>query len=144
MEFNILEEDRINLRENFTKDILKEILILLELDGEISVYYVDSKKMKSLNKQYRNKDTDTDVLSFEFKGIMSQEYDVFGDIIISTDYAKTCAIEENLSYELKIAELLVHGVLHLAKYEHEGVDEKTASHMYKKQEDILKQIKILF
>lgn len=143
MEINIIDENRLNLRKNFTHDIVQEILNLLELNGEISIYYVDSQKMKNLNNQYRNKNQDTDVLSFEFKGVMPVEYDIFGDIIISTEYARKIAKEDSKIYEIEIAELLVHGVLHLAGYEHENVDEETSDLMFKTQAELLTQIQII-
>src|SRR3989338_9260125 len=80
----------------------------------VSVNLVDEAKIQELNLKYRNKDKVTDVLSFP----MESELDL-GDIFICLTVAKNQAKSENVSIERKLAQLLVHGFLHLLGYDHE-------------------------
>ena len=87
-----------------------------------------------LNKEYRQKDKPTDVLSFP----MEDEV-MLGDIVISLDTAKNQAQEREIGLEREIAFLFIHGLLHLLGYDHETSveDEKE---MFALQEEILKKL----
>lgn len=87
------------------------------LNGELSVLLADDKQLRQLNKQFRGKNTPTDVLSFPAPEEMSG---LAGDLAISIDTAAKQAAEfgHSLNDELRI--LLLHGVLHLAGYDHEA------------------------
>jgi probable rRNA maturation factor len=82
--------------------------------GTVSIAVTDDSSMKALNKQFRKKNKSTDVLSFpsDIKGHA-------GDIAISEEIAskQAKAFGHSLQTELKI--LLLHGMLHLAGYDHE-------------------------
>ena len=79
---------------------------------EISVNLAGEGKIRSLNKKHRQKDKPTDVLSFPLG-------DGNGDIFICLSIAKKEAKRENISIEAKLAQLTVHGFLHLLGYDHE-------------------------
>lgn len=94
----------------------------------ISVNLVDENKIQELNKKYRNKDKVTDVLSFPMlddnsKNLKPKTYNPgfvdIGDIFICLPFAKNQAKLENVSIERKLAQLVVHGFLHLLGYKHE-------------------------
>ena len=85
-----------------------------------TVAFVSDRKMRELNKQFRSKSSTTDVLSFPFE---ADEFDLddnhLGDIIISLEQANKQSAENNLSLELEVKQLILHGVLHLCGYDHE-------------------------
>ncbi|MEJ6952020.1 rRNA maturation RNase YbeY [Natronospora cellulosivora (SeqCode)] len=102
--------------------------------GEISFAMLDNQQIQILNKQYRNKDCPTDVLSF----IMDE--DIWGDIIISTERAIEQANEYNHSVERELAFLAVHGILHLLGYDHQTPGEK--DEMRRKEERVLSELNL--
>ena len=86
--------------------------------GQIHVLIVSNRRMKSLNWQFRGKNKPTDVLSFP--AIAEVSHDFAGDIVISGDMAaaNACDLNHALAHELKV--LILHGVLHIAGYDHES------------------------
>lgn len=88
----------------------------------VTVAFVSDRKIKELNKLFRKKNKPTDVLSFPFE---PDEYDspddrnFLGDIVISLEQAARQAAENDLSLELEIKQLILHGILHLCGYDHE-------------------------
>ena len=89
---------------------------------EVSILFVDDKKMQDLNSQYRNMDRPTDVLSFPMISEQeppptSGEPVPMGDIVISLETASRQAGEAGHSLSKEIALLLVHGYLHLIQYD---------------------------
>lgn len=111
-------------------------------DAEISVTLVDADEIRALNRDFRNIDRATDVLSFPLGE--NGEYDtnpengclMLGDVIINVNQALTQANEFGHSKEREIAYLTVHSVLHLLGYDHvDEADEKKL--MRKKEEEAL-------
>ena len=98
-------------------------------DAEVSVTICDNDYIKRLNKNYRNKDKYTDVLSFpmydngEFDELECMTGAVLGDIVISVERAKEQAKEIGNSFLVEIAFLTVHSTLHLLGYDHERSEE---------------------
>ena len=97
-------------------------------DKEFAVAFVSDRRMKELNKLFRNKDSTTDVLSFphepdEFEltapPATAGGTDFLGDIVISAEQAASQAEENGLTLEGEIRQLILHGVLHLCGYDHE-------------------------
>jgi probable rRNA maturation factor len=87
------------------------------LKGELSVRITSNRQMQELNRRFRRKDKSTDVLSFP-----ASVAGTVGDIAISKDIAAANAkkLGHPLTTELKV--LILHGLLHLAGYDHEGDD----------------------
>ncbi len=124
-----------------------------DFDAEVSITIVDEDEIKNLNREYRDKDSVTDVLSFpmlEFDDngeMIYDEYDfdgesiVLGDIIICAQRAKQQSEEYAHSYEREIAFLTVHSMLHLLGYDHEHSDDMEQE-MFKKQKEILEKMGI--
>jgi probable rRNA maturation factor len=95
-------------------------------DSELSIVIVDDEEMARLNGQYRQVDSTTDVLSFpmlegEFGDILP---DLLGDIVISAPTAQSMSRLHQSSLPAVLDVLLVHGILHLLGYDHEGSREK--------------------
>lgn len=83
---------------------------------EFSVVFVSDDRIRKLNSRFRGKNRPTDVLSFPF----GEDYDGFlGDIVISAEKAAEQAAANGLTLELEIRQLILHGLLHLAGYDHE-------------------------
>jgi probable rRNA maturation factor len=81
---------------------------------------VSDKKMRELNKTFRDKNSTTDVLSFPFEADdFETEENNLGDIVISVEQAERQAKENNLDFETEIKQLILHGILHLCGYDHE-------------------------
>jgi probable rRNA maturation factor len=114
------------------------------MDGlyEVSISFIDNRQIRSLNRQYRNKDAETDVLSFPLGE--SGVYDVnpetgaksLGDIVLSLEKAAVQAKTYEHSFKREVAYLIVHSMLHLLGYEHEkgGLQ---ALRMREKEEEVL-------
>ena len=76
--------------------------------------------MKHLNKTYRNKDVTTDVISFPFEPEEFEQAENFlGDIVISSEQAARQARENGTKLDQEICQIILHGALHLAGYDHE-------------------------
>jgi probable rRNA maturation factor len=80
-----------------------------------TVAFVSDNKIRQLNRQFRGVDKATDVLSFP----EDDNGDNLGDIAISVDTAVRQAEESGLTFEGEVAQLMLHGFLHLAGYDHE-------------------------
>ncbi len=92
---------------------------LVGIPGEVAVLITENKKLRELNRQFRRKDKPTDVLSFPRPD--------GGDIAISSEIAQQSAARygHSLTDELKI--LILHGMLHLAGYDHENDEGQMAT-----------------
>lgn len=125
-------------------------------EAEISVTFVDDEKIWEMNREYRNIDRPTDVLSFplyELEEIDSmyneeivseddeEERTALGDIVISLERAKKQSEEYGHSFERETAFLCVHSVLHLLGYDHE-LGEEEEKEMFGKQDEVLKKMKL--
>lgn len=113
---------------------------------EISVTFVNNEQIAILNKQYRNKDMSTDVLSFpmydengEYEVNTNNGYVILGDIVLSIEMAIRQAKFYGHSIEREVGFLTVHSMLHLLGYDHEKNDIQ-ASIMREKEEDIMRKV----
>jgi probable rRNA maturation factor len=133
---------RINKRP--AKIVIQQILNELDLShinqsvASVSVLFTDNKEIQLLNSEYRGKDKPTDVLSFShIEGEDSgQPATILGDLIISLETAKRQAPKFGNTFPKEIARLLVHGILHLAGYDHENVSAKEAQRMRRTERKI--------
>ncbi|AIF52237.1 rRNA maturation RNase YbeY [Pelosinus sp. UFO1] len=102
----------------------------IEPHTEVSLVLADDEYIRVLNRQYRDKDCSTDVLSFALNEgeeplmIDGPEEVLLGDIIISLETATRQAEEYGHSLERELAYLTVHGILHLLGYDHMTEDDK--------------------
>jgi len=86
----------------------------LDLRGEVNIYVTSSREMQELNRRYRRKNKPTDVLSFP-----SRVPEVAGDVAISLEIAAANAAEIGHSLATEVKVLILHGLLHLAGFDHE-------------------------
>ena len=124
-----------------------------DFDAEVSITFVDNEEIRRLNKEFRNKDSATDVLSFpileydENGDIVDADFDfdedyvMLGDIVISAERAMEQAIEYGHSFLREIAFLCVHSMLHLLGYDHVDSEEDEKI-MIQKQKQILERLNI--
>ncbi|MCR5150607.1 MAG: rRNA maturation RNase YbeY [Clostridiales bacterium] len=123
------------------------VLTMEEFEGgaEISVTLTNDSEIKKLNRQFRNIDSSTDVLSFPMgeNGIydinVATGAKILGDIVISVDHAVSQAEEYGHSLQREIGFLTVHSMLHLLGYDHVagGIEEV---HMREKEETVLTKL----
>lgn len=126
------------------KTVEKVLLKAIELEKlgtiEFTVIIVDNEYIHRLNKDYRNIDRPTDVISFaleDAKDMEFENYRLLGDIYISIDKAKEQTVSYGHSLKREICFLAVHGFLHLLGYDHMKEDEEKV--MFDKQELILNE-----
>ena len=112
-------------------------------NAELSVTFVDNAEIHALNREFRDKDKPTDVLSFPlFEADEGFEVDpaigavALGDIVISAERAAEQAEEYGHSFAREVCFLAVHSTLHLLGYDHE-VSEEDEKYMNETQEEIL-------
>ena len=104
-------------------------------NAEVSIVLVDDNEIKQINREYRNINKPTNVLSFELGDDV-----LLGDIYISLDTVVREAKQEKISVEHHVAHMVVHGVLHLLGYDH--INDKEAIVMETKETKILSKMGI--
>ena len=123
---------------------------LLDSKLVITITLTNNENIKIINKEYRNIDRATDVLSFPMfekeeldKIIRNKDFlheDILGDIIISVEKVREQAEEYGHSFERELSYMVVHGFYHLMGYDHMEEEEKVE--MRKKEDKILNELKI--
>ena len=116
----------------------------------ITVTLTTPENIQEINKEYRNVDRATDVLSFPMferdeleKKIQDKDFlheDILGDIIISIEKVKEQAEEYGHSFERELSYMVVHGFYHLMGYDHMNDIEK--AEMRKKEDNVLNKLNI--
>ena len=151
IDFNEIEEN-----EEYIKTINQVIEKCYETEGitnsklYINIILTNPQIIKEINKEYRNIDKETDVLSFPMfekeeldEKIKNQDFkseDILGDIIISISRVEEQAKEYGHSFERELSYMVVHGFYHLMGYDHMEEDEKQV--MRKKEENVLNSLEI--
>ena len=103
-----------------------------------SLVLTNNKEIQKLNKEFRNINKPTDVLSFYLKKKEQINQKYLGDIIISIKKAKEQSFDKNHPLEEELKMLLIHGYLHLIGYDHQV--KKEAKIMFALQDKILKRL----
>ena len=118
----------------------------IDFDCAVSLTYTDNEGIRAINREYREKDAATDVLSFPMFDPDTEEIYALdgtaaelGDIVISLERAKEQAETFGHSMDREVAFLSVHSVLHLLGYDHERSDEEDTL-MREKQRTIMKKL----
>lgn len=113
---------------------------------EVSIVLVDDEQIRELNRDYRQVDRPTDVLSFAYREEQEEEpevvdpvaeEDVLGDIVISLERAKAQAEEYGHSFAREVGFLVAHGLYHLLGYDHMRPEEEAV--MRAKEEEVLQE-----
>jgi probable rRNA maturation factor len=92
---------------------------LRKSESDATIAFVSDRQMKDLNKRFRNINRSTDVLSFPAEEAVAATSTNLGDIAVSLERATAQAKENSLTLEIEIAQLILHGLLHLCGYDHE-------------------------
>lgn len=136
VEEGITAPDWIGRVELFVRRVLETMKIER---WELSVMFCSDAFIKQLNEQYRSIDSPTDVLSFEQNSTYISDDGVewfsAGDIVISIDTLFKNAEQFSVTPDEELKRLLIHGILHLAGYDHS--DNSPEQEMLKLQESIL-------
>ncbi|MCP3741351.1 rRNA maturation RNase YbeY [Rossellomorea sp. BNER] len=115
----------------------------VDQESELSVSFVSNARIQDINRDYRDKDQPTDVISFALEEMGEDEIEivgvnmprVLGDIVISVEKTKEQAEEYGHSFSRELGFLALHGFLHLLGYDH--IEEKDEKQMFQRQKDIL-------
>ncbi len=148
-EINFLEVEENEIYEKHIKYIINECFKEENLDKKklyINILLTTPQNIKKINKEQRNIDNETDVLSFpmfekeEIKQIPDNQFDILGDIVISLEKVKEQSIEYGHSFERELSYMVVHGFYHLLGYDH--INENDKEKMREKEENILNKLNI--
>ena len=143
--FEIIKDINKDIDElNILNDYVKYLVKKLKLDKcEFNIIIIDNQRIHEINKEYRNVDRETDVISFAMEDHMDIQYEDFrllGDIYISIDKCYSQAEEYGHSRVREICFLATHGILHLLGYDH--IEETEEKEMFKLQEKLLEEYDI--
>ena len=136
MEINFFNHTKKDTKEY--EDLISNIL--KDFDSIMNIIFVDDDEIQEINKEYRNIDRVTDVISFALKDSLdlfdiAELDDELGDIFIDLDQAFRQAKEYGHSIAREVGFLAVHGYLHLNGYDHMTKEDEEV--MFKRQEEIL-------
>ena len=138
--FEIFNETDRDIKElKVLNDYIKYVVKKLKLEKcEFNIIIVDNEKIHEINREYRNIDRETDVISFAMEDNMDIEYTDFrllGDIYISHDRVISQAKDYGHSELREICFLATHGILHLLGYDHMEPDDE--AEMFGLQNELL-------
>lgn len=137
--FDIFNDAKEKIDENIIKEVLDKAFSYEKIDNVyFSIIITDNNKIRKINREYRNIDKETDVISFALeddKVFPEIDIRVLGDIYISLDKVKEQSKLYGHSEKRELAFLTVHGLLHLLGYDH--MDKHDEEIMFKKQDEIL-------
>ena len=129
------EIEEISILEDYVNYVVSKLDLL---KCEFNIIIVDNEKIHDINREYRNVDRETDVISFALEDNMDVNYKDFrllGDIYISIDKCYEQALEYGHSRVREICFLATHGILHLLGYDHMNSDDEVE--MFKLQGELL-------
>ncbi|WP_419024836.1 rRNA maturation RNase YbeY [Emergencia sp.] len=148
---NIYFEDGQAVADTILDTMIKAAEYCLDLEqvdkerAEISVTFVEAEEIRNLNREYRNTDKVTDVLSFpqfdDLNEIPEFGEICLGDVVICKDRAMEQAEEFGHSFEREIIYLFTHSILHLLGYDH--MEEEEKKEMRQREEEVMEHLGIL-
>lgn len=140
IEITVSQDNTIEFDRDLITTRAQQVISLLDLqDQVVTLDFCTDEEMQALNKQYRELDSTTDVLSFNLDYFDPQlEKQYLGDIVISLPNAYLQAQQHHQTLEDEITFLLIHGLLHLKGYDHADVDQEKS--MFSLQENIFSQV----
>lgn len=135
--------------EGYEKEVILEdveIYIKNVLESEfqeekevyVSLLLTNNENIRNINKEYRDKDSATDVISFAYLEVEEEfesPYVSLGDIVISLEKVEEQAKDYGHSFKREFFYVLTHGILHLLGYDH--IEEEDKREMRQKEEEIL-------
>ena len=144
---NVFSEEKAWSKRLKNKDIFFETICkafpkkykFLNKKISLSLLLSNNKKIKILNKKFRNKNKSTDILSFPSSKILKISKQTYlGDIIISFNFMNKPKSQTNREFKEKIIKTFIHGFLHLLGFDH--VKNKDYLKMLKEEEKIYKSV----
>lgn len=148
---NIYFEDGQGVEEKILHTMSKAAEYCLDLENvdesrtEISVTFVDCEEIRNLNREYRDTDKVTDVLSFpqfdDLNDVPKVGEICLGDVVICKDRAAEQAEEFGHSFEREIIYLFTHSILHLLGFDH--MEEEEKREMRAREEEVMEHLGIL-
>ncbi|MEQ6375871.1 rRNA maturation RNase YbeY [Bacillaceae bacterium S4-13-56] len=146
---NIEFQDQTNQVDSKHLDLVENLLNFaaekedIGEEAEVSITFVTDQKIQEMNKEYRQKDQPTDVISFAMQEMGEDELEIkgenlpvmLGDIIISVDRTREQADTYEHSFERELGFLALHGFLHLLGYDH--MTDEDEKKMFGRQEELL-------
>jgi len=102
----------------------EKIFSIIDIDNiSVNIILTDNEFIQSINKDYRKKNSPTDVISFAYRDnlfpSLNVEIEELGDIYISLEKASEQSLDYGVSLKDELKRLLIHGILHLLGYDHE-------------------------
>ncbi len=144
LELNYLDIDENDSYKEIIKKVLKKCFEIEKLENKnlyVNVVLTNAKNIKSINKEHRGIDRETDVLSFpmfekyEIANLDNTNEDILGDMVISIERVEEQAKEYGHSFERELAYMVVHSFYHLLGYDH--MTEEDKKEMREKEENVL-------
>ncbi len=134
---NLINQSRVRMPRKWLEQAGEFIRreLKLKVSTEITVVFLDPVPARQLNKQYRQKDYATDVLSFHG----DEDGTPFGELVMCPQVLQKQAIEHGHSFQAELAYMLIHGVLHLMGYDHEK-SAREAAKMFKIQDQLFDRL----
>ncbi len=149
-EINYLDIEENAEYESIISKAIRECFKIENLDSSnlyVNIVLTTPEHIREYNKQYRNIDKETDVLSFPMfekeelqERKQSEIQDVLGDMVISIPRIKEQAIEYENTFERELSYMVVHSFYHLLGYDH--MEEKDKKQMREKEENVLNKLGI--
>ena len=151
-------QDRVSVQEKLRDNIEDVVRLILKsegikLDSQVSIYFVDNNRIREINKDTRDIDKVTDVLTFPIAEFKKGKLDktlgdvdmdsgalILGDIVISLERALLQAEEYGHSFEREVLFLVTHGMYHILGYDHMTDDDERE--MIGKQELVLAKLNV--
>lgn len=106
-------------------------------EGELSVTLLDDGDIRTLNRHHLGHDRVTDVLSFALHGPQDP---ILGDVYVGAEQAARQAREEGVGLDEELVRLVVHGTLHVLGHDHPEGEDRLASPMFVRQEELVRQV----
>lgn len=146
----IISNDEHGLLSDAQIELVESILVHAAMEedveepSELSVTFLTNDEIQAINREWRGKDTATDVISFAFDEMGEDEMDfmldedeprLLGDLLISVERCQEQAADYGHSFERELGFLAIHGFLHLLGYDHMTPEEE--AEMTARQEQVL-------
>jgi len=106
-------------------------------EGELSLTFLDDDGIRTLNRDYLDRDRPTDVIAFP---LHEPGQPVVGDVYVGYQQAVRQAEAEGVELEEELARLAIHGALHVFGHDHPLGEDRWASPMFRLQEEILERV----
>jgi len=152
LKLNYINTEENDVHKKIARKVIDKCFVEEKLNNVniyVNIIFTDLLNIKEINKEFRNIDKETDVLSFPMFEKSELENltifkkgpeEVLGDIIIAIPQVEKQAIEYDHSFERELSYMIVHGFYHLMGYDHIIENDKLI--MRQKEENILKKLKI--